>query len=257
MRVRASDPRSAARIRGAHSGSEQRNRGTVGEPVAELRAVTVRHGGRAVVDDVSLELAPGEIVALIGPNGAGKSSLLTAFALPAEAGRVFVQGDDVHTLRPRARHAAVTLVPEAVEDLFVTDSVGAECRRVDRSRHPSHSSRPSPFPQSTLDSFGALLGSGASQLADIHPRDLSGGQRVCLAIALQLAARPAVLLVDEPARGLDARARAEVAAALVRAAATGAAVLFATHEHDFATSLADRTVRLEGGRVARLEGVPA
>ncbi|HEY0249175.1 MAG TPA: ATP-binding cassette domain-containing protein [Gryllotalpicola sp.] len=219
-----------------------------GDVIAELRGVSVRRGGRLAVDAVSLELAAGELVALTGPNGAGKSSLLAAFAVPEAAGRVLVRGQDARGLAPRARHAAVALVPELVEELFVTDSVAAECRRADRRWHPS-------LP--TSGRLGALLGVEPAVLGGTHPRDLSGGQRICLAIALQLAAEPAVLLVDEPVRGLDARARGEVAAALRRAAATGAAVLFATHERDFAAALAHRTLRLESGRLVAPEEVPA
>jgi energy-coupling factor transport system ATP-binding protein len=215
-----------------------------GGDVVEVRGVGVRHGARQVVDDVSFGVRAGEIVALTGANGAGKSSLLEALALPAESGRVLVRGDDVHAVRPRARHSAIALVPEGLEDLFVTDSVAAECRRADRhgtERHGGHGP--------TLARFGALAATDPAALADTHPRDLSGGQRMCLAIALQLAAAPAVLLVDEPTRGLDATARAEVAAALRRAAQSGTAVLFATHEADFARELAHRTLRLQNGRL--------
>ena len=240
------------------------------EIVAEVREVTVRHDRRVAVDRISLEVARGEIVALTGPNGAGKSSLLDAIALPAEAGRVFALGDDVHALRPRDRRAAVALVPEGLEDLFVTDSVAAECRRADRRSTASRRGRGARTASSgprraggaaTLERFARLVGAGSAallgSLAEAHPRDLSGGQRVCLAIALQLAAHPAVLLVDEPARGLDANARAEVAAALARAASDGTAVVFATHEAEFAASLAQRTIRLEGGRLAEPQAVSA
>jgi energy-coupling factor transport system ATP-binding protein len=229
--------------------------------VVEVRGVGVRHGARLVVEDVSFEVRAGEIVALTGANGAGKSSLLEALALPAEGGRVFVRGDDVHALRPRARRGAIALVPEGLEDLFVTDSVAAECRRADRHgterRAPGgHGGHGGHGP--TLARFGALAATDPAPLAETHPRDLSGGQRICLAIALQLATAPAVLLVDEPTRGLDATARAEVAEALRRAAEAGTAVLFATHEADFAHELAHRTIRLEHGRLehGRLEHVP-
>jgi energy-coupling factor transport system ATP-binding protein len=230
--------------------------------VAEARGVSVRHGARIAVDEVSLELAAGEVVALTGPNGAGKSSLLTALALPRESGRVFVRGDDVHALKPRARRSAIALVPEVVDDLFVTDSVAAECRRADRRLRPTV-----PTLERLTTLFGAdarttpIAGSDAGRadtlLAQTHPRDLSGGQRVCLALALQLAAEPAVLLVDEPVRGLDPSARAEVAAALTRAAQGGTAVLFATHEVDFAARVAQRSIRLEAGRIVQGEAVIA
>jgi len=278
---RERDPLSGNRIRFPDSGSGSPTPGPV---VAELRGLSVRHEGRLVVDRASLALRAGELVALTGANGAGKSSLLHAFALPSESGRVIVGGADVRGMSRRRRRSAVALVPEEFEDLFVTDSVAAECRRADRharartGRRPTRTQRHShgrPTPTAvthgcrttaltstvlpTLERFAALLGldpQGAElrRLADTHPRDLSGGQRVCLAIALQLAGDPAVLLVDEPVRGLDGRARAELAAALGRAADAGAAVLFATHERDFAAELADRVLRLTAGRLTSEAG---
>ncbi|GAA4173671.1 ATP-binding cassette domain-containing protein [Gryllotalpicola koreensis] len=249
--LRCSEPLSAARNPAAQGGCEQRTRRepmATRMPIAEVRELSVRHGARVAVDEVSLELRAGEVVALVGPNGAGKSSLLEALALPAQSGKVFVGGDDVSALKAADRRMRIALVPEALEDLFVTDSVAAECRRADRHSRRNRQDRRDAG--ATLRRFGELLGGAPRELADAHPRDLSGGQRVCLAIALQLAAAPAVLLVDEPVRGLDARARGEVAAALARAAAAGAAVLFATHEAEFASAVAERTIRLEGGRIA-------
>ena len=248
-RLRVADAASAPPATAARAVLERRTPSGRGDArVAEARGVHVQHGERRVVDDVSFELWRGELVALIGPNGAGKSSLLDALALPTEPGRLFIGGDDVHALAPRARRAAVALVPEAIDDLFVTDSVAAECRLMDRRARPA---------VPTLESLGALLGRDVAALADTHPRDLSGGERLCLAMALQLAASPAVLLVDEPVRGLDARARAQVARALALVAESGTAVLFATHEHNFAAALATRTISLKGGRLASREEVSA
>ncbi|AYG04710.1 ATP-binding cassette domain-containing protein [Gryllotalpicola protaetiae] len=232
---------------GASGGEVVSSSKRAGEVVAEARGVSVEHGERPAVDDVSLALAAGEIVALTGPNGAGKSSLLWELAVPRESGRVFVRGDDVRTLTHRDRRSAVALVPESLEDLFVTDSVAAECRRADRRASRG----------ATLRRVGELLGHDATALADTHPRDLSGGQRVCLAVALQLAADPAVLLIDEPVRGLDHDAQREVAAAIRRAAANGTAVMFATHETEFAAAVAQRTIRLEQGRISETQRVTA
>ncbi|WP_168770886.1 ATP-binding cassette domain-containing protein [Glaciibacter flavus] len=90
---------------------------------------------------------------------------------------------------------------------------------------------------------------------DRHPRDLSVGQRRCLVLAIQLAAAPAVLLVDEPTRGLDPVATSLVASALRRAADVGAAVVIATHDAEFAVAVADRRIRMQDGRLATSEAV--
>ncbi len=234
--------------------SAQRSRPTPpSAPIARIRALTVAHDARLAVDAADLDLVPGELVALRGPNGAGKSSLLQAMALPTARGTVEVAGVDVATLRGRARRSAVALVPEAFDDLLFETSVVAECRRADRRAAIA----------GTAALFLRLAGVpavAAPELLQRHPRDLSVGQRLCLAIAIQLSARPAVLLVDEPTRGLDAVARSLVGDALRRAAEGGAAVVIATHDPVFAARVADRVVAMEGGRLAPASGaatVPA
>ncbi|TFD82637.1 ATP-binding cassette domain-containing protein, partial [Cryobacterium fucosi] len=183
-----------------------------GAPLASIRHLSVRRGTDVAVDDVSLDIAAGDIIALEGPNGAGKSSLLGAMALPAARGIVFVSGRDVGALRPRDRRAAVALVPEHADDLLFSTTVAEECLRTDRAlrRRPASGAAPS-----TAVRFAGLLGldvASARHLLGRHPRDLSAGERLCLVIAIQLAAAPFVLLVDEPTRGLDPAARALVGA---------------------------------------------
>lgn len=201
----------------------------VGRTVLDARGLTVRHGARTAVDAADLDIAAGEIVSVQGPNGAGKSSLLTALALGAPGVRAT---------------GPVALVPDASDDLFVRDTVEAECRHADRRARATGTAA------LFLELLGVPAGSpAATALSRRHPLDLSAGQRRCLAIAVQCARRPAALLVDEPTRGLDPAARALVAAALVRAAEAGTAVVFATHDADLARLLADRALRIEAGVV--------
>lgn len=219
---------------------------STGEPRLEARGVHVVLGGRVAVDNASLDLNAGEIVALAGPNGAGKSSLLLALALPNAAGAVRVGGVDVAHLRRRTRRAAIALVPEASDDLLCATSAEDECRRADREAGAASGTTRARF----LAFLGARDDAAASaRLLASHPRDLSTGERRCLAIAIQLAADASVLLIDEPTRGLDARARALVAAALRASASDGRAVAIATHDHAFAAELAERTIEMRDGRL--------
>jgi energy-coupling factor transport system ATP-binding protein len=209
---------------------------TPGAAVAIVENLTVTHAGVTAVDDVSLTLHAGELVALRGPNGAGKSSLLHAMARPTRPGTVVVDGIDVPRLRRRARRHAIALVPEAFDDLLFATTVAAECRRGGDAA-------------ATFESFLHLTSDEARHLMSRHPRDLSAGQRLCLVLAIQLAAHPTVILIDEPTRGLDADAREFVGAALVAAAASGAAVVFATHDDAFAESFSTRTIPMADGRI--------
>jgi len=228
-----------------------------GEPVARIRHVTVAYGGDVVVHEVGFDLRAGEVVALTGPNGAGKSSLLQAIARPTARDTVVVGGVDVGALRRRPRRArrhAVALVPEAFDDLLFATTVAAECRRADRGATiPDIPARVVSAGPGTAHTFLAFLGvtdpAEAGRLLDRHPRDLSAGQRLCLVIAIQSSARPQVLLIDEPTRGLDAAARALVGDALLAAAAAGAAVMVATHDRDFASRYASRVLELTAGRI--------
>ena len=215
----------------------------VGPPIAEVRHVSVSHGDRLVVDDATLSLGSGELVALRGPNGAGKSSLLHAMALPSRDDTVIIAGRDVHRMPRRTRRTAVALVPEAFDDLLFATTVGGECRRADDRAGVT----------GTAAMFAHLLGvdldDDAHELLERHPRDLSAGERLCLVLAIQLSARPSVLLVDEPSRGLDAAARELVGRVLVEAAASGTAVVVATHDREFADRFATRTITMTAGRL--------
>ncbi|TFD34238.1 ATP-binding cassette domain-containing protein [Cryobacterium cryoconiti] len=235
--------------------SRTRSRATATGPaerLAGIRHLTVLHGSERAVDDVSLELWAGDLVALEGRNGAGKSSLLRAIALPSNPGSVIVAGRDVAAMRRRDRRTAVALVPENFDDLLFAVTVAEECRRADRRQRPAAGA-------GTAARFANLLGLGsvteAARLMRRHPRDLSAGERLCLVMAIQLAAEPRLLLVDEPTRGLDPEARVLVAAALLRASSDTSAVLFATHDRDFARCLATRTVVMAAGLLAEPEPV--
>ena len=211
--------------------------------LASIRRLSVRHRTSLVVDDVSFKVQAGELIALRGSNGAGKSSLLRAMALPTAADTVTVAGHDVHSLKRRTRRQAVALVPENFDDLLFAITVAEECRRANRTLAGAD----------TAQTFAQLLGfdgvADAAHLLQRHPRDLSSGERLCLVMAIQLAARPALLLIDEPTRGLDLTSRALVSDALLKAASHSAAVIFATHDDDFARGLATRILRMEAGRL--------
>ncbi|MGW7169392.1 ABC transporter ATP-binding protein [Streptomyces sp. NPDC054884] len=209
-------------------------------PPAEARALGVRRAGVQALRDVDLTVAPGETIALMGRNGAGKSTLLNTFVglVEPSAGTVRVSGAVPHRASPRDLVRRVGLVPQEPRDLLYADTVAAECAAADRD------ARAEP------GSCRALVSQLLPGIADaVHPRDLSEGQRLTLALAVVLTARPPLLLLDEPTRGLDYAAKARLVAVLRGLTAAGHAIVLATHDVELAAELADRVVLLAEGEV--------
>jgi energy-coupling factor transport system ATP-binding protein len=214
----------------------------VGAPDVTLRArgVVVRFGPVVAVRDVDLDLRGGEIAALMGRNGTGKSSLLWALqGTGARAsGRVDVGGDDPSALEPARARRLVGMVPHNPSDLLYLDSVGEELAHADADAGVE--------PGTTR----ALLDRLAPGVAgDAHPRDLSEGQRLALVLAIQLAAAPAALLLDEPTRGLDYRAKHDLGRILGELAGAGHAILVATHDVEFVAATAHRVIVMAEGEI--------
>jgi len=206
----------------------------------DVRRLVVRYGETIALREVDLRVDAGEVVALMGRNGAGKSTLLTSLVgmTRPSAGTVTVGGAQPHLLKPRDLVRHVGLVPQEPGDLLYADTVRDECGQADQDA-------------------GATAGSALELLArfapgidpDRHPRDLSEGQRLSLALAVVLVGRPPLVLLDEPTRGLDYTGKAALVVTLRRLADEGHAVVLATHDVELAAALADRTVVLAGGEV--------
>ncbi|MFK0253244.1 ABC transporter ATP-binding protein [Streptomyces sp. NPDC090445] len=209
-------------------------------PVALARALSVRRGRAEVLHGVDLAVAAGETVALMGRNGAGKSTLLGALVgtLAPAGGEVSVGGRVPHRTPPAEMVRRVGLVPQEPRDLLYADTVAAECAAADADAGAA--------PGTCRGLVSALL----PEVADgTHPRDLSEGQRLALALALVLTGRPALLLLDEPTRGLDYAAKARLIGILRGLAAEGHAIVLATHDVELAAELAHRVVVLAGGEI--------
>jgi energy-coupling factor transport system ATP-binding protein len=210
-----------------------------GAPVLVARGVGVRYGEVAAVDGVDLTLRRGEITTLLGRNGSGKSSLLWALqGALSHSGEVRVADQDPSALPAAQARRLVSLVPQTAADLLYLSSVGAECDRSDRDSDAA--------PGSTAALLARL---GVSVEPDRDPRDLSEGQRLALVLAIQLSADPDVLLLDEPTRGLDYRAKAELAQMVTELAQDGLAVLVSTHDVEFAATIGHHTMLMAAGEL--------
>ncbi len=211
-----------------------------GVVAADLSRVSVRYGALVALREVSLQVRAGEVVALMGRNGAGKSTLLGALTGLAalSGGTVRVAGADPRTLRGHALLEHVGLVPHQPGDLLYCETVAAECAAADRESGAAAGS--------TADLLGEIAGPLDPTL---HPRDLSEGQRLCLALAVVLTAAPPLVLLDEPTRGLDYAAKARLVDTLRSLARRGHAVVLATHDVELAAEVSARTVVLADGEV--------
>jgi energy-coupling factor transporter ATP-binding protein EcfA2 len=227
--------RAAGALRGALAERSPTSRPPASrQSVLAATGIAVRYGGHTAVRDVHLTLHRGERVALMGRNGSGKSSLLWALTALGRrtAGVVAVHG------APVDRGSPIALVPQTAADLLYLDSVGTECRTADRQQGA---------PDGTCRHLLNRLAPGIDP--SIHPRDLSEGQRLALALAVQLTGAPDVVLLDEPTRGLDYGAKAALAAVLAALAEDGTALLVATHDVEFVARFADRALVMATGEV--------
>lgn len=209
-------------------------------PLVHASDLSVRYGTHAALHDVTLSVHAGEVVALMGRNGAGKSTLLNAMVglRAATSGQITTAGHDPRTLSGPALLRAVGLVPQVPGDLLESTSVAGECRAADRDTGAE--------PGTTR----ALLALLAPEVEDgTHPRDLSEGQRLLLALAIVLAGRPPLLLLDEPTRGLDYPTKARLVEILRDLAAAGHGIMLATHDVELAADVATRVVVLADGEV--------
>ncbi|WP_333772775.1 ABC transporter ATP-binding protein [Streptomyces sp. IBSBF 3136] len=208
--------------------------------VAEVRSLSVRRSRITALREVDLTVAPGETVALMGRNGAGKSTLLGSLVglVEPSAGTVHVGGAVPHRTAPPDLVRRVGLVPQEPRDLLYADTVAAECAAADRDAGAE--------PGTCRALVSGLL---PDITDDTHPRDLSEGQRLALALAVVLTARPPLLLLDEPTRGLDYAAKARLVAVLRALAAEGHAIVLATHDVELAAEIAHRVVLLADGEV--------
>jgi len=200
-------------------------RDCAGPPAWSLTTATIGVAGRPLLEGVDVAGAPGEVVIVTGANGAGKTTLLRTVAGLAAP----LAGTAERAL------GRIAYLPQEPGLLLHRQSVRAEVDQTMRWSHVEGSA------DDVLEMLG-MLG-----LADRDPRDLSGGQRQRAALAVVLAVRPALALLDEPTRGMDAAARVSLARVLRRLADEGAAVLAATHDTALAHELGGRVLRIEDG----------
>ncbi|MFM8621515.1 MAG: ABC transporter ATP-binding protein [Candidatus Nanopelagicaceae bacterium] len=193
----------------------------------ETKELSVSYEQKLALKPIDFKISAGEIVALMGRNGAGKSSLIKALL-----GVISYQG------KVNKKLGKIGYIPQDANDLLYHQSVAAECQQTDKDNSLS--------PGSTAQLLKKIA---PTVNVSAHPRDLSEGQRLALVLAIVLAPKPELLILDEPTRGLDYESKSLLTKLLTNRAANGAAVLIATHDVELVAELATRIVILAEGEL--------
>ena len=207
-----------------------------------LNGITHRYGASVAVDNVTLDIKGGEMVALLGPSGCGKTTLLRIIAgfIRQSEGAVMVGGNAIDALPPHQRNIGIVFQNYALfPHMSVADNIAYGLAARGESRAAQ---------QARVREMLDLVKLGA--MADRYPRQLSGGQQQRIALARALAMRPSILLLDEPFAALDKNLRLDMQIeikSIQRLA--GTTTIIVTHDQEEALSMADRVAVLSQGKL--------
>lgn len=228
----------------ADSTDESESTGSLRKPpTLAVRNLSQQIDGRAVLDDVRLSVADGELLVLVGPSGCGKSTLLRSIAglEPSTTGSLELRGVDISHLPPERRRIGLVFQDHA---LFAH-------RRVDQNIAFGLRSLPRTHRAARVEEMLALV--RLPGVGHRYPHELSGGEQQRVALARALAPDPAIVLLDEPFASLDPSLREEVRNDVVDALrARNATAVLVTHERDEALGLGDRVAVMNNGRILQV-----
>ena len=206
-----------------------------------LSGVGISYGSHIALKEVSTSIFEGEVVALMGRNGAGKSSLLQSIVgvKDLDRGDISIYDLKPSDLKGKLRRTTVGYIPQEPSDLLYAQTVAQECAQADKDNEITSGA--------TFELLTSLVPSISEKT---HPRDLSEGQRLALALAVVLSAQPRALILDEPTRGLDYQSKSLLIEILKEFAnQPGKSVIIATHDVELVAELADRVIFLSEGEI--------
>jgi|LakMenEpi03Aug12_release.lakeMendotaPanAssembly.Ray.scaffolds.fasta_scaffold11430_5 energy-coupling factor transport system ATP-binding protein len=206
-----------------------------------VKGASISYGSHLALKNVNVLVLEGEIVALMGRNGAGKSTLLQSIVgvKDLDRGEISIFSHPPMSLKGALRRTTVGYIPQEPSDLLYAQSVAQECEQADKDNGIASGT-----------TFALLQELVPSVSPATHPRDLSEGQRLALALAVVLSAQPRALILDEPTRGLDYQSKSLLIEILKDfVAKPGRAVVIATHDVELVAELADRVIFLSEGEV--------
>jgi branched-chain amino acid transport system ATP-binding protein len=225
----------------------------VAEPLLRVEALRKQFGGVVASDDITIEIARGELHAIIGPNGAGKTTLISQLAgeIPSDAGRIVFDGNDITTVRTDRRSMLGLARSFQITSLFL-DFTALDNVALAVQAHAGHSFRfwkdARRDPALRDPARAALARVGLAARADVIVSEMSHGEHRQLELAMGLATNPRLLLLDEPMAGLGPEESARVVT-MLRALKQEVTILLIEHDMEAVFALADRITVLFYGRV--------
>jgi branched-chain amino acid transport system ATP-binding protein len=224
----------------------------------EVRGLSKHFGGIRAVDDCSFEVEAGSITALIGPNGAGKTTAFNCISktMPPTAGEVWLDGERIDQLRPhqvtRRGLSRTFQISRNLEDLTVLENLVVQSRVV----HWRDLLGPAISPAERLKALEILDFLGITRLADEETRSLSYGQKKLMDFGALLMSDPKIILLDEPAGGVNPRLLSEIVDRIRQLNERGLTVFIVEHNMDLVMSLSQKVVVMAFGQVIA-EGTPS
>jgi len=212
-------------------------------PIIDLQHVSKHFGGRKAVDDVSLTINEGELHGLIGPNGAGKTTILKLITgtYDLTAGKVLFDGRDISKekiwKRVRDGISIKMQIPGVYHDLTLRDNMRIAAQRYVSPKHINEE----------IDRLIEMV--GIQDLGNPLVKNMPHGQQQWLEIAMSMASKPRLLLLDEPAAGMGPEETQFTAEIVKRINATGMTIIFIDHDMDFVEQIARRVTVLHQGKI--------
>jgi energy-coupling factor transport system ATP-binding protein len=205
-----------------HLGALKQNATSSGDWALVCRGLSKSYSTGFTLKSADLTFSTNQITGVFGDNGSGKTTLLWAILEDA-----------------RRQDVEVAMVPQNAQDLLFLSSVADELAEADY-RFPSEGKRASSYLENLVGRLDPFK----------HPRDLSAGQQLALVLAIQLSSGAKTLILDEPTRGLDARAKEALATSLNELRDQGHSIVLATHDREFLAEVADRLLFVANGTVS-------
>lgn len=211
--------------------------------------------GQKVLDDLSLEIEKGQVIALVGASGAGKSTFLRSMNYLEKPDKGSIEIDDFAFDFEKIKNEDILILRRKLAMVFQQFNLFERRTALDNVKEGLIIVKKLSDKEATAIAREELRKVGLSDRENHYPRHLSGGQKQRVALARALAMKPEVLLLDEPTSALDPELVAEVEKAIVQAAKEGQTMVLVSHDMDFVAQVADRVLFLDNGKIIE-EGSP-